>query len=184
MCPHLHFWSQICIQPESKWRIPKTCCVALGVFRSDSNINLQGSVDLWFCFFCNRSGFAFGVWRKASHALQGVLNFQSLTPAAFHFLKTCGLYFYIFLYLAAQRHTHLNQQTGEELFHKRIKEPQRNSRTWHLLGMWLAKLWRMVKWVKKMTGSFMGGVEQLWGKGFFHVLGGYLAMIIMFQLTV
>lgn len=154
MCPHLQFWIQICVQPESKWRTSKTCCVALGVFRSDSNINLQD-----FGFFHNRSGFAFGVWGKANHALQRVLNFQCFTPASFHFLKTCQLYFYVFLYLAAQRHAHLTQQTGEEQFQKRIKGPQRNSSTWHLLGTWLPKLWRMVKWVKRMTGSFMGGVE-------------------------
>lgn len=134
-------------------------------------------------FLPNRSVFAFGVWGKTSRALQRFLNFQSFTPASFYFLKTCELYFYIFLYLGAQRHAHLNQQTGEEWSQKIIKEPQRNSRTWHLLGMWLTKLWVMVKWVKKKTASFMGGEEQPWRKGFFHLLGGCLAMIIMFQVN-
>lgn len=37
--------------------------------------------------------------------------------------------------------------------------------------------------MSKEDDSFMGGVEQPWGKVFFHVLDGYLAMIIMFQVN-
>lgn len=37
--------------------------------------------------------------------------------------------------------------------------------------------------MSKEDDNFMGGVEQPWGKVFFLVLDGYLAMIITFQIN-